>query len=118
MKVLVVDDLFYIREVIIEILESHGHTVIGEAENGLEAINASRKFEPDIISIDVNMPKMNGLDAAEIIKSENKNIKILLCSSMLHYDIIRKKGESIGIDAFVKKPFNSDLYMEEFNKLL
>lgn len=118
MNVLVVDDLFYIREEITDILERNGHIVIEEAEDGLEAVEAFRKLKPDIISIDVNMPNMNGLEAAKIIKRENKSTKILLCSSMIYYDKIRKQGESIGIEAFVEKPFSEDSYMDEFNKLI
>jgi two-component system chemotaxis response regulator CheY len=117
MRVLVVDDLLFVREEITDILERYGHTVIGEAEDGQEAVELFRELKPDVVSIDVNMPIMNGLKAAKIMKSENNTIKILLCSSMIYYDKIRKQGEAIGIEAFVEKPFTTNSYMEEFNKL-
>jgi two-component system chemotaxis response regulator CheY len=118
MRVLVVDDLFFVREEITDILERYGHTVVAEAEDGLEAIELFRELKPDAVSIDVNMPKMNGLEAAKIMKSENKDVRILLCSSMVYYDKIKDQGKSIGIEAFVEKPFSTNTYMEEFEKLL
>ena len=70
-RVVVVDDEVLIRMYIREILENNGYEVVGEAEDGLDAINVCREYRPDFVIMDINMPVLSGLEAAKVIKEEN-----------------------------------------------
>ncbi|MDN5304529.1 MAG: two-component system, chemotaxis family, chemotaxis protein CheY [Fusobacteriaceae bacterium] len=117
-KVMIVDDLFYIREEIREILEKNGYEVVTEASNGKEAIEKAILFEPDIITMDMNMPKINGIEASRQIKQKMPNIKIILVSTMAGFSNIKKLGIEVGIDEFISKPFDSSNLIEKIEKLI
>jgi two-component system response regulator NreC len=80
-KVLVVDDHGILRQGIQALIEKHGDMeVIGQADNGLTAVELARELQPDVILMDVTMPKLNGIEATRRIKSELPNIKVLALS--------------------------------------
>ena len=69
-RVVVVDDEVLIRMYIREILENNGYEVVGEAEDGLDAINVCREQRPDFVIMDISMPVLSGLEAAKVINEE------------------------------------------------
>lgn len=97
-------------------VESLGHTVIFEAENGKEAVEAYLEERPDVVFIDMVMPVMGGLEAIASIMEIDKSAKIVMCSSMGHATYVQ---EAIlrGARDFIVKPFNPDKIKETLSKL-
>lgn len=115
-KILVVDDAAFMRLSLKTMLEKNGFDVIGEASNGLEAIEKYKLLKPDIITMDITMPEMNGIEATKNIRKINNNAKIIMISAMGQETLIK---ESIinGATGFIVKPFKEDYIMKTFAKL-
>lgn len=105
-KILIVDDLEIGRIIIKNIIEEYGYTVVGEATNGEEAIIAYEELKPDLVIMDIIMPKMDGIDAAKIITEKHKDARIIMCSEMNNASIILESIKVGAID-FVSKPLSS-----------
>ena len=116
MKALVVDDTSYIRQDIREILERHGYDVI-EAENGAEAVEIYKEQNPDLVTMDINMPKIHGLRATQMITNYDPNAKIIICSTMVALSNYIKLGKEAGAKAFLSKPFSEKELLTEIEKL-
>ncbi|KXB68303.1 putative chemotaxis protein CheY [Leptotrichia wadei] len=113
---LVVDDTSYIREDIKDILEEQGYKVY-EASDGLEAVEMYKKVNPSVVTMDINMPRMHGLKAAQVITDLDKEARIMICSTMVMFPNYMKMGKEAGAKAFLSKPFNEVEFMNEFSKL-
>ena len=113
---LVVDDTSYIREDIKEILTDQGYEVY-EATDGLEAFEMYKKVKPTIVTMDINMPRVHGLKATQLITDYDPEAKIMLCSTMITFQNYMKMGKEAGAKAFLSKPFDEDEFMNEFSKL-
>lgn len=113
---LVVDDTPYIREDIKDILEEMGY-VVYEAGDGLKAVELYKKINPEIVTMDINMPNMHGLEAAKTITNYDKNAKIMICSTMVNFPNYQKMGVEAGAKAFLPKPFTDEEFVNEFSKL-
>ena len=107
---LVVDDTSYIREDIKDILEEQGYKVF-EAGDGLEAVEMYKKVNPAIVTMDINMPRMHGLKATQVITDFDKDAKIMICSTMVMFPNYMKMGKEAGAKAFLSKPFDEDEFM-------
>jgi response regulator NasT len=101
-KILVVDDEPITRIDIKEILQGKGYVVVGEAKNGEEAIEKAYALEPDLIIMDVKMPKTDGIKASSIIKGFSSSF-ILLLTAFSHDELIEQAKE-VGINAYIVKP--------------
>ncbi len=104
MKVLIVDDAAFIREVLAQLLSKHGFEVAGEAVNGAEAIEMARSIQPDIIVMDIVMPEKSGIQATQEILAEFPQIKIVACSTEGSEAMVTKALEA-GCCDFIVKPF-------------
>ena len=113
---LVVDDTSYIREDIKDILEEQGYKVY-EASDGLEAVEMYKKVNPSVVTMDINMPRMHGLKAAQGITDLEKEARIMICSTMVMFPNYMKMGKEAGAKAFLSKPFDEEEFMNEFSKL-
>lgn len=82
-RILIVDDAKFMRLTLSNILTRANHEVVGEGENGKEAIRLYRELDPDLVTMDITMPEMNGLDAVKEIKKEFPQAKIIMCSAMV-----------------------------------
>lgn len=103
--VLIVDDNIQLRRVIRGQVEAAGLEVCGEAEDGLDAIEKARELKPDLIILDLSMPRMNGIDAARELSEICPDTPILLYT--LHADVIRRSSElPTGVTAVVAKNEN------------
>lgn len=102
-KVLIADDDPIIRMDLKAMLEEIGHTVVGEAENGESACYLARNLKPDLVMLDIMMPKVTGLEAASIINSE-RIAPVLLLTAYSEAPLIEKATE-VGVLAYLVKPF-------------
>ncbi|MCT4613059.1 MAG: response regulator [Clostridia bacterium] len=116
MRVLVVDDAMFMRNVLKGILKDSEFEVVGEAANGVEALEKVKELNPDIVTLDITMPEMDGLTALNKIIEIDDSIKIVMVSAMgqqnMVVDAIRK-----GAKDFIVKPFDETRVFEAFNKL-
>ena len=117
MKVLICDDSKYLRLTIKTIVEQLGHTVVGEAANGEDAVQLYSKLHPDIVTMDVVMPRMNGLQALMKIMELDPNAQVLIVTALSHEPLI-KKALKMGAVGFVTKPFTSAEFIQGFNAVI
>jgi two-component system, chemotaxis family, chemotaxis protein CheY len=115
-KVLIVDNSEFMRDVLCEILTKGGFEVIGEAENGEKAVEKYKELLPDFISMDINMPKKDGLQALEEIKIFDNDAKVVICSSVGQTSYINEAKE-MGATEFIVKPFVPEKVVRTFRKL-
>lgn len=116
-SVLIVDDAVFMRATIKQILEANGHSVAGEASTGVEAIEKFAELKPDVVIMDITMPKMGGIDALKRIKVLDPNAKIIICSAIGQQD---KIAESIqcGAQEFIVKPFAPSLLVRAMERVM
>lgn len=114
---LVVDDSKYFRQTIKKILEQYNFVVM-EAENGLEAYEKYVKYSPTLVTMDINMPVLDGFGSIKKILSYDKKAKILICSSMMFLDIYVAEGLSKGAKACLYKPFTENEFIDAVNQVL
>lgn len=107
LKVLIVDDSLIIRKKISKIFEDLGHQVLFDAVNGQEAINAYKKFKPDLVTMDITMPDMDGITAVKYIIKEDLNAKIIMVTSHGQEDMVIKSIQS-GAVGYILKPITQE----------
>jgi two-component system, chemotaxis family, chemotaxis protein CheY len=100
-RMLIADDALFVRRVLGEIAESAGHEVVAEAATGCEAVRRFAELRPDVVVLDVNMPELDGISAAEAIRQLEPSVGIVLASVLLTPDRARRV-ERLGV--FVQKP--------------
>ena len=116
-KILLADDLSFMRMVQKEILEEKGYLVVGEAADGIEAIEKYKTIKPDILILDITMPNMNGLDAMHKIFEIDKQAKIIMCSALGQQQLIVEAIKS-GVKDFIVKPFKPERMLSAIEKAL
>ncbi len=114
-RVLIVDDAAFMRMMIKDILVKNGFEVVGEASNGLEAIEAYKELKPDLVTMDITMPEMDGVAALKEIKKLDPNSKIVMCSAMGQQAMVIDAIQS-GAKDFIVKPFQNDRVLEAIRK--
>ncbi|MCM1985187.1 response regulator [Lyngbya confervoides] len=117
-KILVVDDSLTEREYLKQLLEASGITVL-EASDGLNALEQMKSFQPDMIFLDIVMPRMNGYEVCRKIKSnpETQSIPVVLCSAKAE-EFDRYWGMKQGADAYISKPYRPKELLQTVNTLL
>ena len=115
-RVLITDDAAFMRLSLKTMLERNGFEIVGEAENGAIAIEKYKLLKPDIVTLDITMPVMDGLEALKQIKAFDKSAKVVMISAMGQETIVREAVIS-GALGFVIKPFNEETIVKAFNKL-
>jgi two-component system chemotaxis response regulator CheY len=101
-RLLIADDALFVRRVIGEVLEGAGHEVVAEAADGYEAVRQFAETRPDVVVLDVNMPELDGISAAEAIQQLEPSVGVVLASVLLTPDRQRRVAQ-IGA-LFVQKP--------------
>ena len=115
-KILVVDDAAFMRMMIRDILVKQGYE-IHEAVNGRDAIEKYEELRPDLVTLDITMPEMNGLDALREIRSMDGDARVLMVSAMGQQKMIVEALE-IGAMDFLVKPFQPTKVLETVTKCL
>lgn len=116
-KVLVVDDAAFMRMMLKDILIKNGFEVVGEAENGAVAVAAYQKFQPDIVTMDITMPEMNGIDAVKAIKTLAPTAKVVMVSAMGQQSMVIEAIQA-GASDFIVKPFQPERVVDALTKVL
>lgn len=115
--ILLADDLAFIKMVQKEIVEKHGYQVIGEAADGIEVIEKYKSLKPDIVIMDITMPKMDGLNALKAIRQLDPNARIIVCSALGQQKLIIE-AIKLGAKDFIVKPFDPDRLTQAIQKAL
>ncbi|UCF97670.1 MAG: response regulator [Spirochaetaceae bacterium] len=116
-RVLLADDLYFMRMVQKEVLEAKGFEIVGEASTGTEAVARYEELNPDIVILDITMPEMNGLEAMKKIFEFDRNAKIIICSAIGQQNLI-VDAINAGIKDFIVKPFKPERLLSAINKAL
>lgn len=111
LNVLVVDDSSFQRSMICETLDSWVN-VIGTAENGIEAVEQYDYHKPDLVTMDIMMPEMNGIKALRVIKEISPSAVIIMLTSVSQKEKMRKAARH-GADGYITKPFDSKELIDE-----
>ncbi len=114
-RVLVVDDAAFMRMMIKDILSKNGYEIIGEAENGLKAIEKYQELRPDLTTMDITMPELDGISAVKQIKKIDPAAKVIMCSAMGQQAMVIEAIQS-GARDFIVKPFQPDRVLEAVRK--
>lgn len=116
-RIMVVDDAAFMRTMLKAMLVEEGHEVVAEASNGREAIQAYVSAKPDIVTMDITMPELDGVGAVKEIRKHDPAAKIIMCSAMGQKAMVID-AISAGAKDFVVKPFQKDRVVESVNKVL
>ena len=116
-RILVVDDASFMRQMIREIVEEEGYEVVGEASDGDEAIAAFRRLQPDLVTMDIVMPRRSGIDAVAQIRQLDAGARIVMCSA-LGQDRLVEDAMNAGAMAFIVKPFKPEVVLETLRSVL
>ncbi|MBP1743577.1 MAG: chemotaxis protein CheY [Firmicutes bacterium] len=115
-RVLIVDDAAFMRMMIKDILEKNGYDVVAEANNGIKAVEMYKRERPDVVTMDITMPDMDGIEAVKAIKEFDPSAKIIMCSAMGQQAMVMDAIRA-GAKDFVVKPFQPDRVLEALSKL-
>ena len=115
-KVLIVDDAAFMRVSIKNMLTKNGYEVIGEAENGKVALQKYQDLTPDVVTMDITMPEMDGLTSLKKILALDPGANIVMISAMGQESMVRE-AVLAGAKGFIVKPFKEDVIIAAFNNL-
>ena len=116
-KILIVDDAAFMRMMIKDILTKNGYEVVGEAENGAVAVEKYKDLKPDLVTMDITMPDMDGIAAVREIKSIDSAAKIIMCSAMGQQAMVIDAIQA-GAKDFIVKPFQAERVLEAVKKVV
>lgn len=116
-RVLIVDDAAFMRMMLKDILTKNGFEVIGEAENGAIAIDKFKELHPDLVTMDITMPELDGISAVKKIKSIDENARVVMCSAMGQQAMVIDAIQA-GARDFIVKPFQPERVLEAIQKAL
>ena len=110
-KILVVDDSYYMRTMLKNLLADAGHDIVGEAANGEDALRLAKSLSPDMITLDVILPDTTGLEVLKEIKKDQPNLKVVIVSAV-GQELVVNEAIQNGAIAYIVKPFNEEKVLE------
>lgn len=116
-KILICDDQTMMRKMLKDLLVENGYEVIGEAEDGRDAVRKYKELRPDLVLMDIKMPKMNGFEALEAIKKENEEALVVMCSALGEKENV-VESVRLGAEDFIVKPIDKEIVLRIIGKLL
>ncbi|HEX6590053.1 MAG TPA: response regulator [Longimicrobiales bacterium] len=116
-RVLICDDAIFMRTMLADILKQAGFEVVGEADTGAKAVERYRELKPDLVTMDIVMPDMGGIDAVRAIVKEDPSAKVLMCSAMGQQALVIEAIQA-GARDFVVKPFQPSRVLEAVQRVL
>ena len=115
-RVLIADDASFMRQMIREIIEPEGYEVVGEATNGIEAVELFTELQPDLVTMDIVMPKRSGIDAVKAILADQPAASIVMCSALGQETLVMEALQA-GAKDFIVKPFKPDSVVATLKKI-
>lgn len=106
-KILIVDDTAFMRLLLRQIIEKNGYEVVGEAENGQIAVEKYKELKPDLVTMDITMPVMDGIESLEHIKAYDPDAKVIMCTAIDEQERMIKAIELGAMEYFIK-PFDAE----------
>ena len=116
-NILIVDDAAFMRMMVKDILTKGGYNVVGEAENGVVAVQKYAELKPDLVTLDITMPEMDGIQALKKIKEADANACVIMCSAMGQQAMVIEAIQS-GAKDFIVKPFQAERVLEAVKKVV
>ncbi|PYZ93135.1 two-component system response regulator [Salipaludibacillus keqinensis] len=116
-RVLIVDDAAFMRMMIKDILSKNDFEVVGEAGDGAQAVDMYKEHSPDLVTMDITMPEMDGITSLKEIRKHDPNAKVIMCSAMGQQAMVIDAIQA-GAKDFIVKPFQADRVIEAINKTL
>lgn len=119
-KVMIVDDALFMRKMLSDILKKEGFEICAEAENGKDAADKYQQLKPDVVTMDIVMPKVNDIDGIGAVKEIIKNdpgAKIIMVSAMGQHSLVVEAIQA-GAKDFITKPFQPSRVLEAINRIL
>ncbi|WP_066173057.1 response regulator [Bacillus marinisedimentorum] len=114
-KVLIVDDAAFMRMMIKDILSKNGYEIVAEAADGQQALDLYKEHTPDLVTMDITMPEMDGITSLKEIKKINPDAKVIMCSAMGQQAMVIDAIQA-GAKDFIVKPFQADRVIEAVSK--
>ena len=115
-RVLIVDDACFMRMTISMMLKRHEFEIVGEAENGAEGFEKYKELRPDIVTMDITMPKRSGLEALKLIREFDPQANVIMVSAM-GQELLVKEAVLNGAKSFVVKPFKEEQVVKVIKKV-
>ncbi len=115
--VLIADDASFMRQMIRDIIEPEGYEVVGEASDGVEVVEKFRELHPDLVMMDIVMPKRSGIDAVKAIKAEDPTAAVVMCSALGQETLVMEAIQA-GAKDFIVKPFKPDAVITTLAKTI
>lgn len=119
-KILIVDDALFMRKMLSDIINKEGFEICGEAENGKEAIDKYQQLQPDLVTMDIVMPKIDDIDGIKAVKEIikiNPQAKVVMVSAMGQHSLVVEAIQA-GAKDFVTKPFQPSRVIEALRRVL
>ena len=116
-RVLITDDATFMRMMLKDILTKNGHEVVGEAVNGIDMLKKYSELNPDLVTLDITMPEMSGLDALVELKKIDPTAKVIMCSAMGQQVMVIEAIQN-GARDFIVKPFQAERVLEAISKVV
>ena len=116
LRVLIADDARFMRQLIRDIIEPEGYEVVGEAEDGRAVVEAFKQHNPDLVTMDVVMPKCSGIDAVKEILKINPSAKIAMVSALGQEQLVTEALQAGAAD-YIVKPFKPDAVLATLRKV-
>lgn len=115
-KILIADDSAYMRTILKEILIRNSYIVAGEAENGREAVELYDKLRPDVVTLDISMPEMDGIEALKAIREAHSDARVVMAATMGQQDLVIDAIRAGAMEFFIK-PIQSEQLIEALEKV-
>jgi len=116
-RVLIADDASFMRQMIREIIEPEGFEVVGESTDGIEAVEHFAELQPDLVTMDIVMPKKSGIDAVKDILARHPHARVVMCSALGQETLVMEALQAGALD-FIVKPFKPDAVLATLHKVL
>jgi len=116
-RILIVDDAVFMRTVLRKMLEEEGFDIVAEAGNGIEAIKMAKEHQPDVVTLDITMPEMDGVTALPDILLAAPETKVIMCSAMGQQPMVVDAIKA-GAKDFIVKPFQKARVVQAIEHVL
>lgn len=116
-KVLIVDDAAFMRMMLKNILGANGHEIVGEAADGVQSLEKYARLKPDLVTMDIVMPQLDGIEATREIMTSHPEARIVMCTAVGQQAKVLEAMKA-GAKGYIVKPFQAPKVVEEINKVL